>query len=595
MKTKCKRTIRINQKLLKPLLVLFCMSLTFYGYSQQGVSINTSGTQADPSAMLDVSSTSKGLLIPRVALTSINDVTTIASPATSLLVYNTNAAMTGGAVGFWYFNGTNWVQAIGPQGPIGATGPQGIQGLVGPVGATGAQGAQGLIGPVGATGAQGIQGLVGPAGATGAQGIQGLIGPVGATGAQGAQGIQGIPGTAGATGATGAAGAQGIQGPIGATGAAGAQGIQGPVGATGSAGAVGATGPAGPVGCATANMVIKSNGTTATCSQIFDDGTNVGIGTTSPGYKLQIDNYSIGNTQVKIGGSNVWSSGHDNVLYFGDGSYSYVGETYGDDVLTLYGSSGLRIAPYGNYGTSGQVLTTDGNYAYWANSAASGITGTCASGANYVPKMASATSITCSQILDNGTSVGIGTASPAQKLDVAGNVQFSGALMPAGAAGNAGQVLKSSGTGLAPTWSGAITASDIYSVESTAGIILTTSWQIVTGESITIPGLATGDRVIIQLSGNAIMSTLDQADVDVAPFVNGVMLAIGGYVRCTLDRYFGNTIWQNFASVARYTIPAAGSYTFDVRALMAGSGTVTVGGNSTQANEGVLVIYVLKN
>ena len=43
------------------------------------------------------------------------------------------------------------------------------------------------------------------------------------------------------------------------------------------------------MGCATANTVLKSNGTTATCSQIFDDGTNVGIGTVTPAYKLEVD------------------------------------------------------------------------------------------------------------------------------------------------------------------------------------------------------------------------------------------------------------------------------------------------------------------
>ncbi len=353
---------------------------------------------------------------------------------------------------------------MGATGGTGATGPQGPQGNVG---ATGAQGPQGIQGSTGPQGLQGIQGVNGNTGATGLQGIQGNTGPQGNVGATGPQGIQG---------ATGPQGLQGIQGPVGATGGTGATGAQGPqgnVGATGAQGPqgpVGATGPAGPVGCGLANYVVKSTGSSATCSIIYDDGTNVGIGTTGP----------------------------------------------------------------------------------------------------------------------------------TQKLDVAGNVKFSGALMPAGLAGNAGQVLKSSGTGLAPTWAGAITASDIYSVESTAGITLTSSWQIVTGESITINNLAVGDRVIIQLSGNAYLETIDQADVDVAPFVNGVMLAIGGYVRFTLDRYWGNTLWQNFASVARYTIPVAGSYTFDVRALMLdyayGPGSiVTVGGNSTQANEGVLVIYVLKN
>ncbi|HQI71011.1 MAG TPA: hypothetical protein PLT47_09690, partial [Bacteroidales bacterium] len=156
-------------------VVFFVLSLTFtlYGYAQQGVGINASGAAAHSSAMLDVSSASKGLLIPRVSLTSTTDVTTIPSPAISLLVYNTNASMTGGAVGFWFFNGTSWVQAIGPQGiqgPVGATGAQGP---------AGAAGAQGPVGPTGAVGPQGPQGVQGPQGAQGAMGATGPAGPVG--------------------------------------------------------------------------------------------------------------------------------------------------------------------------------------------------------------------------------------------------------------------------------------------------------------------------------------------------------------------------------------------------------------------------------
>jgi hypothetical protein len=76
----------------------------------QSVGINADGTLPHSSAMLDVKSTSKGLLIPRLALTGTTDVTTVASPATSLLVYNT--ATTGGTTavvpGFYYWNGTTW-------------------------------------------------------------------------------------------------------------------------------------------------------------------------------------------------------------------------------------------------------------------------------------------------------------------------------------------------------------------------------------------------------------------------------------------------------------------------------------------------------
>ncbi len=67
----------------------------------------------DNSAMLDVKNPNKGLLVPRVTLIGTNDVTTIPSPATSLLVYNTTAAGSGGTAvttGYYYWNGTAWIQ-----------------------------------------------------------------------------------------------------------------------------------------------------------------------------------------------------------------------------------------------------------------------------------------------------------------------------------------------------------------------------------------------------------------------------------------------------------------------------------------------------
>ncbi len=54
-------------------------------------------------------------------------------------------------------------------------------------------------------------------------------------------------------------------------------------------------------------------------------------------------------------------------------------------------------------------------------------------------------------VLPNGN-VGIGVATPSEALDVSGNIRFTGALMPAGSAGNAGQVLLSQGPGNAPIW-----------------------------------------------------------------------------------------------------------------------------------------------
>jgi len=79
----------------------------------QAIGIGNTVFIPDASAMLEVRATNKGILIPQVALTGVNNATTISSPATSLLVYNTG---TGGLspAGYYYNAGTpvapNWVK-----------------------------------------------------------------------------------------------------------------------------------------------------------------------------------------------------------------------------------------------------------------------------------------------------------------------------------------------------------------------------------------------------------------------------------------------------------------------------------------------------
>jgi hypothetical protein len=75
----------------------------------QNVGINSDGSSPNASAMLDIKSADKGLLIPRVALTSTSSASPITSPATSLLIYNTATA---GDVtpGYYYWNGSAWVR-----------------------------------------------------------------------------------------------------------------------------------------------------------------------------------------------------------------------------------------------------------------------------------------------------------------------------------------------------------------------------------------------------------------------------------------------------------------------------------------------------
>ncbi|MGE0021700.1 MAG: tail fiber domain-containing protein [Draconibacterium sp.] len=85
---------------MKKITLLLLSLLMIAGSYAQNVSINADGSAPDVSAMLDVKSTNKGFLAPRVS--STGDVT---SPATGLLVYQT-----GGTPGYYYYNGSSWVQ-----------------------------------------------------------------------------------------------------------------------------------------------------------------------------------------------------------------------------------------------------------------------------------------------------------------------------------------------------------------------------------------------------------------------------------------------------------------------------------------------------
>ena len=161
-------------------LMLLCFSngKTVAQISNTGVSINAGNTPSDPSAMLDVSSTTSGLLIPRMTAAQR---TAIVSPANGLLVYDTDNKQ------FYFYEatGSHWVAAVGPTGAAGATGAVGATGVAGATGPTGLTGATGAVGATGAIGATGAAGTTGPTGLTGAVGA---IGAVGATGPSGTSG-----------------------------------------------------------------------------------------------------------------------------------------------------------------------------------------------------------------------------------------------------------------------------------------------------------------------------------------------------------------------------------------------------------------------
>ncbi|MCC6601532.1 MAG: hypothetical protein IT223_12810, partial [Crocinitomicaceae bacterium] len=106
-------------KIFSPLLLLF---LGQYVFAQtEGVSINNSGATPHSSAIIDISSTSKGTLITRMNSAQRD---AIVNPAQSLMIFNTSSNC------FEFFSGSNWAilgcGCIAPDAAGGVTGPSDV-------------------------------------------------------------------------------------------------------------------------------------------------------------------------------------------------------------------------------------------------------------------------------------------------------------------------------------------------------------------------------------------------------------------------------------------------------------------------------------
>lgn len=91
-------------------IVLF---IGILGFAQTGIGT----TSPNPSAKLEVFSNNQGFLPPRIALTAINAASPVTSPATGLLVFNTEIAgiaPNNVTPGYYYWNGSLWVRLNGP-------------------------------------------------------------------------------------------------------------------------------------------------------------------------------------------------------------------------------------------------------------------------------------------------------------------------------------------------------------------------------------------------------------------------------------------------------------------------------------------------
>jgi hypothetical protein len=180
------------------------------------------------------------------------------------------------------------------------------------------------------------------------------------------------------SGTSGATGATGPMGPIGPTGA-------GTTGATGATGSVGATGATGPLVAGTVGQTLRHNGSDwVATSNLYNDGTNIGIGTVTPLYPLSIET---------TGGTSIYSKSST--------SYNTI------DLDAFSGDAAIRFLNNGIWNWNIRNQPTTNNFEFF--------------------EMGGGGS---RMILQKTTgNVGINTPTPTQTLDVTGNIQTTGQFM----------------------------------------------------------------------------------------------------------------------------------------------------------------------
>ena len=343
---------------MKKLILSFVFFSSLGVFAQVGIGVSTANM--DASAQLDISSTTKGLLAPRMTAIQKNAIT---NPATGLLIYQIDAT-----TGFYYFDGSVWKSGLGPEGIQGVQGATGLQGAAGIDGAIGLQGVQGPQGEIGLTGSQGDQGVQGETGPQGAIGATGLIGPQGEIGVQGPQGEIGL---------TGPQGDQGVQGEIGLTGVTGPAGSNASItmGAiSGSSNSNGASITSGVLiltpADATNGGIVTNDTQTIAGDKTFVNSVAIGAASSTPSAVVEITSTSQGFLLPRmtvaqriaisspVSGLSVYQTDDVSGFYYYDGS-------------VWKQSLGLVSS-----GTNGQVLTADGaGNATWTTASLSSSSG----------------------------------------------------------------------------------------------------------------------------------------------------------------------------------------------------------------------------
>lgn len=176
---------------------------------------------------------------------------------------------------------------------------------------------------------------------------------------------------------------------------------------------------------------------------------------------------------------------------------------------------------------------------------------------------------------------GLGISNPAQRLDIQGNVQFSGALMPGGSAGTTGKVLQSNGAGTAPTWvssTNTLHNNTILTDMPNGVLVLTNSFQSIPGFSAIPFTIAGPSKILVEMQANLYNGPSGGGNSQVRGKIQILDGSLNVINENIMQKVVSNTNSETINGVHHIYLSSAGTYYVRVIVINDGDPDVAING-----------------